>query len=173
MSCLSRTDCIPQGSPILLILFLIYIRGLFTSPGVKYLSYIDDISLTTSSTSLNRNIRVLEREVKRIIETGRKNAIIFDIAKTELLHFTTTKQSITTTLTLPGGLVVTPKPIVKWLGIYFDGNLKHVKIRSSQAKSAYLRIARLANSERGLTPYALRQLYLAYVVSIADYRSPI
>ena len=32
-------------------------------------------------------------------------------------------------------------------------------------------MARLANSERGLTPFALRQLYLAYVVSVADYRS--
>src|SRR5665213_815342 len=32
-------------------------------------------------------------------------------------------------------------------------------------------MARLANSEKGLTPFALRQLYLACVVSIADYGS--
>src|SRR5665213_15810 len=32
-------------------------------------------------------------------------------------------------------------------------------------------MARLANSEKGLTPFALRQLYLACVVSVADYGS--
>ena len=34
-------------------------------------------------------------------------------------------------------------------------------------------MARLANSEKGLTPFALRQLYLACVVSVADYGSVI
>ena len=46
---------------------------------------------------------------------------------------------------------------------------EYVAIRSSQAKSAYLRMARLANSEKGLTQFALQQLYLACVVSVADY----
>jgi len=32
-------------------------------------------------------------------------------------------------------------------------------------------MARLANSEKGLTPFALRQLYLACIVSVADYGS--
>ena len=32
---------------------------------------------------------------------------------------------------------------------------------------------RLANSERGLSPFAIRQLYLACVTSIADYGSPV
>jgi hypothetical protein len=30
-------------------------------------------------------------------------------------------------------------------------------------------MCRLANSERGLSPYALRQLYMACVTSVADY----
>jgi ribonuclease HI len=34
-------------------------------------------------------------------------------------------------------------------------------------------MARLANNSKGLTPYALRQLYLACVTSISDYGSPI
>jgi hypothetical protein len=32
-------------------------------------------------------------------------------------------------------------------------------------------MARLANSERGLSPYAFRQLYLACITSVADYGS--
>ena len=167
---------IPQGSPISPILFLVYIRGLFTSPSVKYLSYIDDISITATSTSFYRNIRVLEREVERLITFGRQSAISFDIAKTELIHFTTSKAAKKYSLSLPDNTIIQPKALIKWLGIYFDQNLtfkEHVAIRSSQAKSAYLRMARLANSEKGLTPFALRQLYLACVVSVADYGSVI
>lgn len=165
---------IPQGSPISPILFLIYIRGLFISPGVKYLSYIDDISITTSSMSYYRNIRVLEREVDRLFLAGQQNAISFDIAKTELIHFSSTKEAKKHCLKLPNDSSIQPKALVKWLGVYFDRNLtfkEHVAIRTSQAKSAYLRMARLANSERGLTPFALRQLYLACIVSVADYGS--
>ena len=80
---------------------------------VKYLSYIDDISLTTSLTSLNRNIKVLEREVERLVDVGQKSAISFDIAKTELIYFTMTKRSKKSLLTLLLGALVAPKPIVK------------------------------------------------------------
>ena len=34
-------------------------------------------------------------------------------------------------------------------------------------------MARLANSERGLSPFAIRQLYVACITSVADYGSPI
>ncbi|KAH7563613.1 hypothetical protein BM1_00660 [Bipolaris maydis] len=75
---------IPQGSPVSPIFFLIYIRDLFPQIDGFQLSYIDDISITTSST-----------------------------------------------------------------------------------------LGRLANIDRGLSPFAIRQLYLACVTSIADYGSPI
>jgi len=60
------------------------------------------------------------------------------------------------------------------LGIYFDQGLTykdHVSIKVSKAKQAFLRLERLANSERSLSPFAFRQLYLACVTSIADYGS--
>lgn len=165
---------IPQGSPISPILFLIYIRELFPSQAVKFLSYIDDISLTVSSTSLKKNVKILEREVAKIYDLGAKNAIQFDLDKTELLHFTTSKEAKTATLNLPNGEVIESKEVVRWLGVWFDPGLtfkQHVATRTSQARSAFQRMARLANTERGLSPCALRQLYLACVTSIADYGS--
>ncbi|KAF1934640.1 hypothetical protein EJ02DRAFT_490286, partial [Clathrospora elynae] len=115
---------------------------------------------------------------------GTPCAIQFDSAKTELIHFTTGRQAISAVLTLqvlpgPGPLhtlpdqtTVTPKKVVKWLGFHFDNALsfkEHVAIRSSQARSAFYRMCRLANSERGHSPYAIRQLYMACVTSVADY----
>jgi retron-type reverse transcriptase len=61
---------IPQGSPISPILFLIYIKDLFNSKSIKYISYADDITLTASSKSYKKNIAILEREVKNIVNLG-------------------------------------------------------------------------------------------------------
>jgi len=48
---------------------------------------------------------------------------------------------------------------------------QHVKIRATQAKQAFSRMARLTNTNKGLSPHAFRQLYLACITSIADYGS--
>jgi ribonuclease HI len=169
---------IPQGSPISPILFLIYIRDLFPSlaSSIKVLSYLDDISLTVSSYSLKKNTKILEREAAKLYSLGAKSAIEFDLDKTELIHFTTSKEAKTASLQLPNGATIQPKELVRWLGIWFDPGLTfkhHVAKRVSQARSTLQRMNRLANSERGLSPLALRQLYLACVTSVADYGSPV
>ena len=163
---------IPQGSPILPILFLIYIRDLFKSANIKFRSYLDNISLTTTSKSLKKNIKTLEREVKDIVDLGKKNTISFNIDKTELIHFDNSKNK--PNLKLPNGELVSPSKVVKWLGIYFDENLRfkeHIAYRASKAKQAFYRVQRLTNISRGLSPFAIRQLYLACVTSVIDYGS--
>src|SRR6266511_5330740 len=43
----------------------------------------------------------------------------------------------------------------------------------TQATRIFHQIKRLSNTERGLSFQAIRQLYIAYITSIADYRAPI
>jgi len=140
---------------------------------VKFLSYIDDISLTYASTSLKKNARVLTAEIAKLYELASENAIEFDLAKTELIHFSKGKGQ-KESVQLPDGTRIEPSTLVKWLGVYFDQGLRfttHVTTKAASARKAFFSLERLANSERGLSPYAFRQLYLACVASIADYGS--
>ncbi|KAF7566009.1 hypothetical protein PtrM4_054430 [Pyrenophora tritici-repentis] len=147
-------------------------------PGLQSfnLSYIDDLSLSTSSTSLKKNVKILEQQVRLLSHRGKNLAIMFDIAKTELIHFTAKKERKERSLQLPDNTIVEPKDTIKWLGIHIDNRLsfkEHIATRVSQATKAFHRLGRLANIERGLSPKAVRQLYLACVTSVADYGSQI
>ncbi len=163
---------IPQGSPISPILFLIYTRDLFKSTNIKPISYVDDLVLIASSKTLKQNIRILEREYKNLIELGKEYIISFDIDKTDLIHFHGGKT--TPSLTLPNKTILAPSKLVRWLGINFDSNLnfkEHRAIRTSLARQMFYRINRLSNTRNGLSPFAIRQLYLACVTSVLDYGS--
>ena len=164
---------IPQGSPISPILFLIYIRDLFKSNTVEFLSYMDDIALIAFSKSFKQNIKILEREVKKLVTLGNESSIQFDIDKTELIHFFISPK-IKPSLVLPNSTIITPTRLVRWLGVHFDSNLKfkeHIAIRTSLAKQAFFRLNRLSSITRGLSPFALRQLFIACVISVSDYGS--
>src|ERR1700709_1680788 len=98
-----------QGSPILPILFLIYIRDLFKLNFIKFLSYIDNILLIVSSKSFKQNIKILEQETKILFELGTKYTIKFDIDKTELIYFGKSQLY----LKLPNENLVLPIKLVK------------------------------------------------------------
>lgn len=162
---------IPQGSPISPILFLIYISKLFSSNTVFHISYVDDVSISVATLSLERNMEILQREANKLIEAAASMAILFDDKKIDLIHFVKTKRD-TPSFKLPDGSLKAAKPLVKWLGIHFDQSLtfkQHIHIRLGKARTAFYRLNRLTNTERGLTAAAVRQIYLACVMSTGSY----
>jgi hypothetical protein len=146
--------------------------------------YIDDISITVTLTSFRKNVEILEREATKLYELGAQNGIQFDLAKTELIYFAkcavakcadakgTPKLPNSETiqpkakcvdtkcaLKLLNGVTIQPKELVRWLGVWFDSGLtfkQHVALRISQARSVFQRMTRLANTKKGLSPFALQ-----------------
>ena len=70
------------------------------------MSYIDNIVLFIVSISLRKNIKILEREVQKLYQLGAINTIEFDLAKTELIYFTISKEASSRPLLLPNKEVV-------------------------------------------------------------------
>jgi len=181
---------IPQGSPISPILFAIYVRFLYdfseelgdkrsTLESARYLSYVDDNSITISSDSHEKNCRILEQICHHIIEKGKANHILFDHDKTELIHFFPSRSidlGDPRFMVKIGEKEIKAQESLKWLGIYIDSRLtfkEHVTMKTTEATRVFHQIERLSNTERGLSFQAMRQLYIACICSVADYGVPI
>ena len=165
---------IPQGSPISPILFLLYVRDIIADKAYQ-LSYMDDFSLSISSTSAARNCRAIEDIVASLIDVAGSQGVQFDPGKTELIHFTTQREPITEGVTI-ASVAIAPKSVVRWLGIWFDSKLTfkpHIEKRINLATAAFTRLQRLAGTQKRLSFHALRQLYIACVTTIADFGVPV
>jgi hypothetical protein len=148
-------------------------------------SYIDDVALVVKGKTKAENARRLEKAASIAFEWADNNAVLFDDSKTELLHFHTKRDGTTKDdeqVTLPNQTTVSPgtkgvsTEVVRWIGVWFDRKLTfshHVKMKEASGKRAIGALARLANTEAGLSPQAMRQLYMACVVPVCDFGAEI
>jgi hypothetical protein len=155
-------------------LFLLYIRNICSiqTEGAYSLSYMDDFAITVTLNSAKSNYKKLERIALEIMSKANEATISFNVSKTELIHFHSKRTTIEEGLKL-GDVEISPKPLVRWLGVFLDSKLtfkQHIEIQISKVKTAFYLIRRLGNTQRGLSIQALQQLYIAYVTTIVDYR---
>src|SRR6266536_668148 len=171
---------ISQKSSISSILFLIYIRDIFSeinSMQIRSSSYVDDIELVASSETIEENCLMLENAAEKLLQLQNQNNIQFDMKKIKLIHFHS-KRSIDNN-NFPVSIrnnQIQSKNLIRWLEVWLDSKLsfkEHVEIKISAATRIFHQIARLSNTERGLSFQAMRQLYIACITSVADYEVPI
>ena len=115
---------IPQGSPISPILFMLYLHNIcrLETEGAYTLSYIDNFIIIIVLNLTKINYKKLEGIALKLMSKAKEATISFNISKTELIHFHNKYTTIEEGLKL-GDTEISPKPLVRWLGVFLDSKL--------------------------------------------------
>ena len=136
----------PQGSPLSPVLYMLYMAELLSQDPDLRFGYADDIGLYRASTSLDRNVELLARDVQNILEWGAENMIAFAPEKLEMIHLTRKKGDHSPDIIVNEELTIHPittapkdgdQPALRWLGVWFDRKLsfkRHVAERAAKAR---------------------------------------
>ena len=140
-------------------------------------SYVDDVTLFYFLKSIENNCKMLELAAEKLLQLQSQNNIQFDMEKTELIHFHSKRiDNYQDYIVRIGNIQIEPKSLIRWLGIWLNSKLnfkEHVEKKIADATRIFHQISRLLNTERGLSFQAMRQLYIACIVSIANFGVPI
>ena len=128
---------------------MLYLRNIYRLEieGAYSLSYIDDFAITVTLNSAKSNCKKLEGIALELMSRAKEATISFNISKTELIHFYNKHTTIEEGLKL-GDVEISPKPLVRWLGVFLDSKLtfkQHIEIKISKVKAAFYLIRRLGN----------------------------
>jgi len=97
---------------------------------------MDDFTITVTLNSTKSNCKKLEGIALKLISKAKEAAISFNISKTELIHFYSKRTTIEKGLKL-GDVEISPKPLVRWLGVFLDSKLtfkQYIEIKSLKQK---------------------------------------
>ncbi|KAE8232390.1 hypothetical protein CF326_g2580 [Tilletia indica] len=181
---------IPQGSPVSLILFIIFVGPLLKLFGpqsadrklrrLRVIGYVDDGLMYTSSHSAEQNNEILSYGYKAAVQWAEGAGLAFDPKKRELIHFPPPfarnlgdepqhpEINLDDGTVEPGGTDTT----MRWLGYHLDSKLsfkRHVDIVSTKARKAAHCMRMLVNTVRGLRASDARRLYVACVLPIMTF----
>ena len=174
-----------QGSALSPILSTIYLspiiktfkkrtKNLKENIPTDILSFVDDgllisqeKSYTLSSSFLLCSYNIIS---KILLDTG----LVMEHNKTKILHFTRAQYPPNPSIDLSsvGGPIISPKPILWYLGFYFDRKLNfhfHTHFYATKCLSTLNAMKMLGNSSRGLLPIQKCLLYRTCIMPIAIY----
>ncbi|KAJ5453717.1 uncharacterized protein N7458_004673 [Penicillium daleae] len=173
---------VPQGSPVSPILFLIYLTGMFdvierAVPGVRLLSFADDVGFLAPGYSVQEACQKLQEAARVAIDWGESNLVQFEAKKTEAVLFTRKRgqklrSQIQRARIIVGSHSVSFNPeATRWLGIWLDTGLTlkvHYQTRLRKARNAESRVRSLCRIQ-GLAPGLVHRIQVAAVQSVALY----
>lgn len=185
---------VPQGSPALPILFMLFTAPLYKilqgnnkKAGLTIRGYVEDGLLTARATNETKSVILIQEAFEKVEQWAHQNGMIFDPDKFEAIHFSRKKSFPNPDILLPVHPLSSTlkarqivKPVLKtaamrWLGVFFDARLSfkyHVTNLASKARVAAARLGMLANSVRGVKPLVMRKAVHACIIPILTYGAP-
>ena len=168
----------PQGSPVSLLLFVIYVAPLhiLLDRGLV-LSYVDDFSLTVSSPSYHSNSRSLQAAFGRIRAIAQFRKVDFSVPTTQLIHWRTPLQRDPPGTPCPrpvalDGQIFHPSEKLRWLGCWFVPNLAssaHFSRRQELSQAAFSSVRCLYDASKGISPHLCHRLAYCLMFPILSY----
>jgi len=168
----------PQGSPVSPLLFVIYVSPLHIPvPKGLVLSYVDDLSVTTSSRSYRSSSRTLQGVLGRLRAIAHPRRVDFSVPKTELIHWRTPVQRDPPSTSWPppvahDGQLFHPSRRLRWLGYWSVPNLAssaHFSRRLALSQAAFAAVRRLSSYGSGVSPHLCHRLALSLLFPILTY----
>ncbi len=180
------SDCVPvptgvlQGSPLSVILYLIYSPGLLEVSSMvlenkdKILGFIEDMAMIVVSKTIEENLGKLQKLGLDRLEWAQESESKFDMDKYQLVHHTRCSdppQAQSLPLRLAGKMIK-PKESAKYLGIHIDKKLNfksHIEYTVGRGVAASITLTRLSSSATGMPHKFIRRLFVGLVVPRMDY----
>jgi len=176
---------IPQGSPVLPILFAIHIAGLMKwvqerVHGVEGLCFVDDLRWVATSKDVKQVVRKLEACAAESIQWASRRDLHFDPAKMEAALFTRrsghtkhVQPKLTAKFKVRNGFVRFNIKATRWLGVWMDAHLtftEHHNCGIKQAKASEARL-RVLTWMQGIVPMLVRAVQVGCAQAVALYGS--
>lgn len=176
----SLTIGLPQGSPLSVILYIIYNSSLleqsFDIPDTISLGFIDDVAFVTAANSAVEVADKLQVLASRELRWGKQHGAAFDKKKSQWVLFTHRQPN-----TYPADLTLrlasetlSPQASIKWLGVVLDPKLSfklHGQLALKKGTLSLLKLRSLARSGWGISIKLFLRLTSALVHSRTDYAS--
>lgn len=171
---------LPQGSPLSVILYIIYNSSLleqsFDIPDTISLGFIDDVAFVTAASTAEEVTDKLQILASRELRWGKHHGAAFYKKKSQWVLFThRLPHAYPANLTLRlGSEVLTPQASIKWLGVVLDPKLSfklHGQLALKKGTLSLLKLRSLARSGWGISIKLFLRLTSALVHARTDYAS--
>ncbi len=167
----------PQGgvlSPLIWILIMDEILTQFSDSSTRIVGYADDLLLITRGTDPTTLIEEMEKALKKVLNWGAGNGLVFNPSKTSCVRFSLSKRLNPWREVKMDGKELPYEPRMKYLGVTLHRSMgfsTHLKEKVAKAT----KIISLANSiigqQWGLSPEKALWTYLAVARPIVLYGS--
>ena len=173
---------ISQESSVSSILFLIYLSEMFTemkkaTSEIIFLSFVNDLRFIVEEESATKIVTTLKTVSKAVIQWDLKNAISYDVNKTETVLFIKTKTINRRRMIRDFKVKIEFKKIffnknaTRWLKMFIDFDFQlrtHFEHRMKKAKTTKARLKEIVNTYE-LTLNLIRRIQIATIQTTALY----